>query len=620
MDHATASRLAKNLPHIHRVSVRFWMLKVAFAILASVGLNHFELDSIEFWFYDQRVRLSPSTEISNIFELVLIDEATFKDQQKYPSISDLGIALDKILEGDPRAVVINFPPQDLEGTTQEKTNFARRFEKQKILFFTRDELRPENDFETSYLPTPYENLPVAFAPKTHDRKSFAKDGVTRRVILSYQGQTMLQKQLALSWNPDLLDESKLRGAFDFFGANQVFIDFRPAHTYPQKSFSEVTKINSDVWSNKIVILGFDAQRKFDDYISTPHSREATYMTLPEMQANMVDTLIQGTWPVRYSETLNFILTFLISLITIHGVLVLRPSQGLLLLGGLVIGYILWTWGLFAAFRWWWPLAHPLIAVFLCYYFFIPYRLIMENRRSWEYYQKNQLLRQVEELKTNFISMMSHDLKTPIARIQGMLDVILKDASPLSHQQVDAVETIKHSSDDLLKFINSILNYAKMQSEGVQLHRSAKDINQILEDVVRRHEFLARVKKIELKTNLEPLFPVPVDSDLIRQVFSNIIENAIKYSPDETEITILSEEKDGFVWVSVLDQGVGITEDELPFVFSQFFRSKNVKSSPIKGSGLGLYLAKYFAELHGGELFVESTYGKGSTFTIKLPGS
>lgn len=583
-------------------------------------LNHFELESVEFWFYDQRVRLSPATEISPVFELVLIDEATFKDQQKYPSISDLKKVLEKILEGEPRSIVVNFPPQDLDGFDNEKVDFARRFETEKVLTFTRDELRPENDYQSSYLPPPFERLPVAFAPKTHDRKSFAKDGVTRRVILSYQGQAMLQKQLAMLWNPKLLNEGELRGAFDFFGANQVYVDFREAGTYPRHSFSDVLKKNPDIWSNKIVILGFDAQRKFDDYVSTPHSRESTYMHLPEMQANMIDTLIQGTWPVRYSEILNFILTFLIALITIHGVLVLRPSQGLLLLGGLVLGYVLWTWGLFAAFRWWWPLAHPLLAVFLCYYFFIPYRLIMENRRSWEYYQKNQLLKQVEELKTNFISMMSHDLKTPIARIQGMLDVIQKGTAPLSHQQAEAVDTIKHSSDDLLKFINSILNYAKMQSDGVQLHKTGKDINQILEDVIRKHEFLARVKKIELKAELEPLFPVAVDPDLIRQVFSNVIENAIKYSPEETQIRILSQEKEGFIWVQVVDHGSGIPEDELPYVFSQFFRSKNAKSSPIKGSGLGLYLAKYFAELHGGELFVESTYGKGSTFTIKLPSS
>lgn len=264
------------------------------------------------------------------------------------------------------------------------------------------------------------------------------------------------------------------------------------------------------------------------------------------------------------------------------------------------------------------MAAPLMAGFLVYYFFIPYRLIIENRRSWEYYQKNKLLSQVEELKTNFISMMSHDLKTPIARIQGMTDVILSDQVTLSSQQREAVDTIKHSSDDLLKFISSILNYGKIQSEGVELHMQSKDINSILQEVVRKHEFLAKVKRIQIVSELEPMFPIPMDPDLMRQVLSNLVENAIKYSPDDTKILVTTEEKDNVVVIQVADQGPGIPEDELNNIFTKFFRSKNVKSTQIKGSGLGLYLAKYFTELHKGRIFVESKDGKGSTFTVELP--
>ncbi len=603
-----------------QLSWKFWLLKACLAAISAAGLSYFKLDSIESWLYDTRVRLSPKTSVSTYFKLVLITNDTIKKNQIVPRISDLKNSLIKIIDSNPRTVLITFPPNDLEGTSAEKTDFAETFKNEKRVHFTRDELRPENDYESNPFPKPFDVLQVSYAPKTHDRKSFAQDGVTRRLILSYQGKTMLQKDLALDWNPSLADENQIRGLFDFYGANQVYVDFRPAQTYPSVDFNKIMSAPSADWENKIVIVGFDSQRKFDDYIMTPHSRDATYMNLPEMQANMIDTLIQGTWPVRYSEILNFILTFLISLITIHGVLVLRPLRGLMLLGGLMVGYTLWTWALYAAFRWWWPLSHQLLAVFLCYYFFIPYRLIIENRRSWEYYQKNQLLKQVEELKTNFISMMSHDLKTPIARIQGMLDMILKDATLLSHSQRDAVDTIKQSSNDLLKFINSILNYAKIESEGVELHKTSKDINQILEDVIKKHEFLAKIKKIQIKLHLEPLFPVLIDPDLVRQIFSNLIENAIKYSPDETSLQILSEEKEGLIWVHFKDQGPGIPEDELPHVFSKFFRSKNAKSSPIKGSGLGLYLAQYFTELHGGEIFVESTYGQGTTFTIKLPTS
>ena len=141
---------------------------------------------------------------------------------------------------------------------------------------------------------------------------------------------------------------------------------------------------------------------------------------------------------------------------------------------------------------------------------------------------------------------------------------------------------------------------------------------MLTEVIRKHEFLARVKKIKVTSELEPLFPIPMDPELIRQILSNLVENAIKYSPDETEIKINSFEKNGFVVIKIKDQGLGISTDDLPHIFMKFFRSQNAKSSPIKGSGLGLYLAQYFTELHKGKIEVESVPGAGSVFTVSLP--
>jgi signal transduction histidine kinase len=102
------------------------------------------------------------------------------------------------------------------------------------------------------------------------------------------------------------------------------------------------------------------------------------------------------------------------------------------------------------------------------------------------------------------------------------------------------------------------------------------------------------------------------------VLSNLLENAIKYSPENSKILITSEEVDNKVVLQVSDQGMGIDPEDLPNIFMKFFRSKNAKSSPVKGSGLGLYLAKYFVELHGGSISVESALGQGTTFTVELP--
>ena len=215
-------------------------------------------------------------------------------------------------------------------------------------------------------------------------------------------------------------------------------------------------------------------------------------------------------------------------------------------------------------------------------------------------------------------MMSHDLKTPIARIQGMTEVILKDDVTLSSTQREAVDTIRSSSNDLLKFINSILQYGRIESQGVELNRQSKDINQLLEDVIKKHEFLAKVKRIRIKTELEPMFPVPVDPDLIKQVLSNLIENAIKYSPEDSEVEVRSREEGDCVVVEVKDQGMGIPAEDLPNIFMKFYRSQNVKTSTIKGTGLGLYLAQYFAQLHNGQITVTSEAGQGTVFKVNLP--
>jgi signal transduction histidine kinase len=243
--------------------------------------------------------------------------------------------------------------------------------------------------------------------------------------------------------------------------------------------------------------------------------------------------------------------------------------------------------------------------------------LLEQKKTWEAQQKNTLLSQVEELKTNFISMMSHDLKTPIARIQGMTDIILKDSVILSPKQREAIDFIRSSPDDLLRVLNSILNYAKIESDGVVLNKTSRDINKMLEEVILRHQFLAKMKGIQIVFEPETLFPILVDGDIMKQVFSNLIENAIKYSPENTKILIVTEELGDRIRIQVSDQGLGISQEDLPFIFSKFFRGSMAKISPIKGSGLGLYLTKYFIELHGGKISVESEVNLGTTFTVDL---
>ncbi len=593
-------------------------LRLLFATATCLLLSQVQMDYLESYFYDLRVRWTPSPEISDESRLVFFDQKSVQGLKSDLNLNILLQVLQKIQLQKPKHIILSVNLEDLGGTPAEKEAFAKGVASYSNLIIATDNLALKGDRRGLQLSEPFQNLHIASAPRTSDLKIFARDNVTRRMLVSYQGVPLLHAQLAGEYNPEILELPNIRGTFDFAGSQQALIRFHPSGSYPRFSAIHVLQQSAGDFHDKIVIIGNDTEQKTQDYILTPYSRDVLAMNTAEMHANMIDTLIFNRAPIRVPKWVNLIVIWILSVFAVHVVLVVRPGKGLRVLGATLLSLVLISYLLF----WFWGLviwmAGPFIAVFLCYYFLIPYRLILENRRSWEYYEKNKLLSQVEELKTNFISMMSHDLKTPIARIQGMTDVILTDHVKLSPQQREAVDTIRHSSDDLLKFINAILNYGKIESQGVQLNLQSKDINKVLEEVILKHEFLAKLKRIHIVPALEPQFPIAIDSDLMRQIFSNLIENAIKYSPEETQIRVSSEESEGFVWVQVSDQGPGIPEDELGSIFMKFFRSKNAKSSPIKGSGLGLYLAKYFTELHGGEIFVESSRGNGSTFRVKLP--
>jgi signal transduction histidine kinase len=612
--------LKKNTKRTQASQVYYTGLRVVLACAMGIFISQLKLDSWEAGLYDLRVRLLPEPKTSGNIEMIVTTSQTVEGLHRMPSAKDQMLLLRALENEKPRAVLYAQNFDELEGTFEEKKAFADETQKFKNLFVITQEQEMKGEEGKLKLPAPLDTVEMFSGPRTVDKVVLAQDEVTRRMIVTYQDRPRLHPYIASLVNPEVADKNNIRGLFEFFDTEQVYIQYRDAGTYPRTSFEEALAGNfkPGKFTGKIVLMGNDHGGAVRDYVKTPFSKDAKAMTTMEVHANMLDTLILNRAPVQAPLWVNILITLLTSILTVHVLFTLKPirSLGVILATGallLVVGFAgFWPLG------YWIKMAHPFLAIFLCYYFFIPYRLIIENRRSWEYYQRNKLLSQVEELKTNFISMMSHDLKTPLARIQGMTDMILGDQQPLSSLQREAVDTIRHSSEDLLKFISAILNYGKIESEGVELHMQSRDVNSILKDVIRKHEFLAKVKRIPLSSELEPLFPIQMDPELMKQVFSNLIENAIKYSPEESKVRISTIEHDGKVIIRIEDQGPGIEQDEVNNIFMKFFRSKNAKSSPIKGSGLGLYLAKYFTELHQGKIFVESTIGKGSTFTVELP--
>jgi signal transduction histidine kinase len=225
------------------------------------------------------------------------------------------------------------------------------------------------------------------------------------------------------------------------------------------------------------------------------------------------------------------------------------------------------------------------------------------------------------MKTNFLSLVSHDLKTPLAKIQAMVERMRREIQLPQEDRSDwreIVDSIENSNNEMKSFITSILNISKLESQKVILNMKSNDINLLIQQSLKRLNPLAQQKNLEIVLSLDPLFSIECDEDLIRQVLNNLIDNAIKFSHPNSKFIVRSREEEGFVRVEVEDFGPGIPKDQLPLMFRKFSRFLRPTQEQVKGTGLGLYLSKYFIELHGGTIRVKSIEGQGTTFSFTLP--
>lgn len=241
----------------------------------------------------------------------------------------------------------------------------------------------------------------------------------------------------------------------------------------------------------------------------------------------------------------------------------------------------------------------------------------ENKR-WQAEKRAQYLRELDELKSNFLSLMSHDLKTPIAKVQALTERLEREARGLSPEHKEILAAIQRSNDELSQYILSILNFQRIESQELKLNRKNHDVNQMIDDVLGRLQPLAQDRGVVMKQDLEPMFPIEFDEQLIRQVLNNLVDNALKYNKPGTVVTVSSRDLENAVEVCVEDDGIGIEPEQMVRLFRKFSRSEKGTSERVKGTGLGLYLAKYFIELHGGEITAESEPGKGTRFRFRLP--
>lgn len=226
-------------------------------------------------------------------------------------------------------------------------------------------------------------------------------------------------------------------------------------------------------------------------------------------------------------------------------------------------------------------------------------------------------REAEELKRTFISVISHELKTPVALIKGYVSTLRREDAIWDREIVqDSLAVIEDEADRLTELIENLLDATRLQTGTLSLNRSDISLQRTAERVADR--FRTQVSRHNIVVHFPPEFPVILgDEDRLEQVFYNLLSNAVKYSPEGGEIRITGQVRPEQVIVCVSDEGPGIAPEDLPHIFDRFYRSADA-SRKTKGAGLGLFLARAVIEAHGGRIWADPKSGQGARICFSLP--
>lgn len=242
-----------------------------------------------------------------------------------------------------------------------------------------------------------------------------------------------------------------------------------------------------------------------------------------------------------------------------------------------------------------------------------------ERLIYEAQREAALKCRLEEIMAQFVSNISHELRTPLTVIKGYVETLLDGAFADPEMSKKFLGVIYEETERLNRLIRDLLDLSMMESRRAPMNRTDVDLAQLTLDAVDFLKDYAEKKKIKLVAKVEKKVPsVSGDEDRLEQVFINIIDNAIKYTPDGGTVTVRCAEDEGFVKVSVTDTGHGIPAEDCDRVFERFYRVETDRATSSGGRGLGLAISKHIVEAHGGAIWVESQLGKGSTFLFTIP--
>jgi signal transduction histidine kinase len=238
---------------------------------------------------------------------------------------------------------------------------------------------------------------------------------------------------------------------------------------------------------------------------------------------------------------------------------------------------------------------------------------IENALTYE------ALRQTDATKSQFVRVVTHELRSPVAAAQSLLRAMLYQANNLSDEQRDDLGCMSERLDALKMLVDDLLDLAAGKVEGMEGDLEPVSLEAAVLEVIEQLSGQAAEKHVELDMDYVPLgMTVTASAGGLKRVFVNLIGNAIKYTPEGGQVHVRIKRQRQEAVVEVVDTGIGIPEKDLPHLFEEFFRARNVKEAGIVGTGLGLSIVKDLVVRYGGHITAQSTVGEGSTFTITLP--
>lgn len=573
--------------------------------LLCLGIGYLALTQDETNSYDARFYIrgeqSPS-QLIKIIDLSPSDFALKKWPDQYNDSNNMDYwdqklwqqMLTQVLARNPQKIVVNINfPQSLLSSLDQNTRTL--FSHEKIIW-TKPNIWSERDNNLFYSQNPLTNIGNNSFPKD-------EDGVIRRLSLEETATPHITEQMS----PQSF--SAMRKKVE---SNSILINFRGS----KNSFEKIdlrdlfeNKIEFNKLRNKIILIGstHDSNQQLLTAVG--------WMSKTELLAHAVDNIINKRWITRSHNSAYAIGLLLLMILSVFAITHYPQAVALFFLmwiGTLILALSAWV---FDIFYFWIPALSAWVQILATWIIFVGYMATNIERKHWALQQEQKYLHELEQLKNNFISLISHDLKTPIAKIQAIVDRLIVQHPDIKLQE--DLKSLRLSSEELNKYIQSILKVMRVESRDFQLHKEIADINQLIEEAILHLNSLAKEKNITINMHLEPLFSIELDPHLMIEVIQNLIENAIKYTPQNGTITIESKELQENVIFTVKDTGEGIEKEELDNIWGKFVRGKN-QDLKTKGTGLGLYLVKYFIELHGGQVFLESEKGLGTTVGFKLP--